>query len=418
MIILRSLCLTVLLGPLACALALQVDNVQFAQRADGSRLVDIGYEIDEPGTVAVELSVAGGPFQPVDPAFLSGDLGEVPAGSHGLVFDLGAYGELSVDDAVFRVLAEPAALPEMVLVPAGSFIMGQTGIYDAPEHEVVLTRSFYLGMSEITNHEYLEALQWACDHPELTGVSATTSTVTAYGVGLLDLDATDYCEIAFDGDTQLFYLVARTYSNGWSGPGFAYPGGSYDPGSHPVKEVSWYGAACFCDWRSLREGLPPYYNGLWNQTPSPNNPYDAGGYRLPTEAEWEYAARWNDQRVYPWGPETPNCVRANYRQSGCPGICHCVGWTAPAGSTPAGANALGLLDMAGNISEWCNDWQGSYEPAEVSDPPGPAGGSNRIVRGGGWNNYPSELRCTKRFFHNVPSTSNLYLGFRICRMLD
>jgi formylglycine-generating enzyme required for sulfatase activity len=302
-------------------------------------------------------------------------------------------------------------VPEMVLIPAGQFMMGQAGVA-TPEHEVTLTNDFLLGRTEVTNQQYLEALQWAYDHPAQTGVSATASTVTAYGVELLDLDATNYCEIAFNTGTQQFYLVARTYNQGTWGPGFAYPGGSYDPGTHPVKEVSWYGAACYCDWRSQMENLPLYYEGQWNQIPSPRNPYAAEGYRLPTEAEWEFAAQYDDERSYPWGNATPTCTLANYRPSGL-----CVGWTSPVGAHLSGASALGLQDMAGNLWEWCNDWHTSHSSSPQNNPAGPNSGSIRVLRGGCWYTDASYLACAFRTGNPPSYTSYLSGGFRLCRTL-
>jgi formylglycine-generating enzyme required for sulfatase activity len=400
-----------LLWPLAGAFALQVDNVQFAQRDDGSRLVDIGYELDGPGTVEVELSVAGGPFQPIDSAFLSGDLGEVPAGSHALVFDLGAYGELSVDDAVVRVLAEPTALPEMVLVPAGSFMMGQAGVAE-PEHEVTLTNDFLLGRTEVTNAQFLEALNWANEQGLVTVVG---DYVRQYNRDLLRINQSGYdrYEIRYSADTQQFYLHAGTYNQGSWGPGFAYPGAAYDPANHPVQNVSWYGAACYCDWRSQMEGLPTYYNGYWSQIPIPNNPYATTGYRLPTEAEWEYAAQCSDERIYPWGQEAPDCSIANYRT----GTNYCVGWTRPVDSYPTGASALGLQDMGGSMAEWCNDWWGSYSEGAVTNPVGLAFNSIRVDRGGGWTSPEISLTGAQRSSH-TPSSTRHYVGFRLCRILD
>jgi formylglycine-generating enzyme required for sulfatase activity len=396
-----------------------VTNVRAEQRPYPSHLVDIWYDVaDLEGDelyVALAVSDNGGGTWTVPVATVSGAVGAgVTAGlNRHVVWDAGADAPgLDEDDMKVRVSAwDYGQVGDMTLIPAGQFMMGQAGVA-TPEHLVTLTNDFLLGRTEVTNQQYLEALQWAYDHPAQTGVSATASTVTAYGVELLDLDATNYCEIAFNTGTQQFYLVARTYNGGTWGPGFAYPGGSYDPGLHPVKEVSWYGAACYCDWRSLMEGLPAYYNGQWSQTPSPNNPYTAAGYRLPTEAEWEFAAQWDDEREYPWGPAAPNCSLANYQPSG-----YCVGWTTPVGSYPAGASARGLLDMAGNLREWCNDWYASYSAGSVSDPPGPSGGSLRVLRGGSWRNSAAYLRCAYRSNY-PPSAAHYHFGFRLCRTLD
>ncbi|MCB9473376.1 MAG: SUMF1/EgtB/PvdO family nonheme iron enzyme [Candidatus Delongbacteria bacterium] len=325
--------------------------------------------------------------------------------------------EASNGIGIFHVVAGHSTRPVGLSFPAGSFMMGQEG-WEYPIPQVTLTHDLLLGRTEVTNQEYLEALQWAFEHSDLTGVSVTANTVQAYGVELLDLDAIDYCEIAFDSGTQQFALVARTFSTCCSGPGFAYPGGGYDPGPHPVKEVSWYGAACYCDWRSMMEGLPPYYNGQWNQTPSLNNPYMAAGYRLPTEAEWEYSAVWEeamygfDEREYPWGPESPDCSRANHWTNA-----GCVGWTVPVGSDPAGDSAAGLQDMAGNVYEWCNDWHADYSAGTISDPQGPESGYFRVLRGGAWVSDHSELRCSSRFLA-PPAHMDFFIGFRLCRTLE
>jgi formylglycine-generating enzyme required for sulfatase activity len=287
-------------------------------------------------------------------------------------------------------VASPApsltALIDLIVIPAGSFTMGQAGVA-TPEHQVTLTRSFELSRTEITNAQYMAALQWAYDHPAQTGVSATASTVTAYGVELLDLDDPD-CEIRFSGG-QFRVDAGRE--------------------QHPVIEVSWYGAACYCDWLSLMSGLTAYYDGQWSQIPSPNNPYTALGYRLPTEAEWEFAAQYDDERTYPWGNTAPTpCVQANYSS--------CLSQTAPVGSYPAGDSELGLKDMAGNVWELCNDWYASYSAGAVSDPPGPSGGSYRVRRGGYWDSGAAYLRCARRN-GLTPSTADYNFGFRLCRTL-
>jgi formylglycine-generating enzyme required for sulfatase activity len=290
-------------------------------------------------------------------------------------------------------------------------MMGQAGVA-TPEHEVTLTHDFLLGRTEVTNAQYLEALNWA----QAQGlVSVVGDYVQQYGVNLLRINESGYdrYEIRYNAGTQQFYLHAGTYDAGSWGPGEAYPGGSYDPANHPVKYVSWYGAACYCDWRSQMENLPRYYEGQWGQIPNPRNPYTATGYRLPTEAEWEFAAQYDDERTYPWGSAAPTCTLANFYNSSY----YCVGWTSPVGAHPAGASSLGLQDMAGNVWEWCNDWYTSYSAGAVSDPPGPASGSYRVVRGGGWGSFgAASLPCASRGSVNPSNTGN-GSGFRLCRTL-
>ncbi len=292
---------------------------------------------------------------------------------------------------------------DFTTIPAGSFEMGQTGVAE-PVHEVTLTHAFYLGTSEVTNSQYLEAVQWAYD---LGQVTADATTVTAWDFELLDLDDDD-CELTFaEGEFGLREspsLSAQT----------AYPAG-YDPGGHPVKEVSWYGAACYCDWRSQMEGLPAFYQGDWEQNAG-HNPYTAAGYRLPTEAEWEYAARFEDGRNYPWGEAPPACDLANFRDQVSPPVGYCIGWTTATGSCPGGSSELGLVDLAGNLWEWCGDWYGDYPPGVQDDPLGAPGGTGRILRGGSWGYIDFYLAAAYRGAINPDSADNDG-GFRCCRTI-
>ena len=314
----------------------------------------------------------------------------------------------------YRVVVEGYCVTEtppnnMTLIPDGTFMMGEDDGWPAesPEHQVTLAHDFYLGTSEVTNQEYLEAVQWAYDHGLVT---ATSSTVQAHGQELLNLDDLD-CEISFSGGVFSLAIRSHIYDNdffGDYGPGVAYPGG-YNPAVHPVKEVSWYGAACYCDWRSLMEGVGAFYNGEWDQTPD-HNPYTTLAYRLPTEAEWEYAAQYNDDRNYPWGDSGGGCSYANYYG--------CVRWSAPVGSIPLGNSALGLVDMAGNIEEWTGEWWGDYSGESQVDPLGPLTGSERVHRGGSWTPFNVlGTRCAHRY-SDPPSSSSFFTGFRVCRTVN
>ncbi len=295
---------------------------------------------------------------------------------------------------VFIVYADSAAVSigEMINIPSGTFTMGQTGVA-TPVHEVTLTEDFLVGRYEVTNQEFMEAVQWAYDNGYVT---VDANSVQAYGQVLLNLGS-NFCEIIFS--EGLFGL--RNAPNNYAQ--WAYPTGYY-PEEHPTKEVTWYGAACYCDWLSMISDLPVYYNGNWNQNES-HDPYLASGYRLPTEAEWEYAARFNNSRTYPWGDDSPNSTLASYNQN--------VLWTTPLGSYPLGASQQGLFDAAGNVLEWVGDMYGDYSSDTQINPYG-AGSGSRLLRGGSWYASADYLRCADRY-SDAPYSSGAPIGFRISK---
>ncbi|MCK4413983.1 MAG: SUMF1/EgtB/PvdO family nonheme iron enzyme [Candidatus Eisenbacteria sp.] len=314
----------------------------------------------------------------------------------------------------FSVSVSADYLDQMVIVPAGTFIMGDGEAFcGVDEHEVTLTRDFYLGQHEVTNQEYIEALQWAYNHGHVTvTTSMVQDNLDGSTEGLLDLNDNG-CEIRFDG-AGTFHL--REAPIGYTQ--LAYPDG-YNPADHPVIEVTWHGAVRYCDWLSLQAGLPRAYEHTGDWSCNGGDPYAAEGYRLPTDAEWEYAAQWDDERIYPWGNAEPNCDRANYG-IGYPGS-FCVGWTSPVGTYPDAPEALGLSDMAGNLYEWCND----RHVCDLGTDPviDPTGGSypyalERVLRGGAWQRPAAELRCAIRD-HAYPSASYSYgISFRVARTVD
>jgi formylglycine-generating enzyme required for sulfatase activity len=383
--------------------------------------VDIGYDLaDGDGdscTVTVVVSDDGGNTWDGPVASLTGDVGAgVTSGAGRAIVwsseaDLpSAYGM----DYKVRVYADdgqwtPTA---MALIPAGEFEMGDHhdgGAEALPVHAVYVD-SFYMDVYEVTNQQYAATLNWAWGQGGLI-------TVTGGAVHSAD-GGTRYCDTA----TSSFHSRVT-----WNGSTFGVIGEELppnDPGNKtnfPMTRVSWYGAAAYANWRSGMEGRTPSYNtSTWECSFAPD------GYRLPTEAEWEYAARGGEHTPYyryPWG-DTIDGSNANYRFSGDPYGGGDPPWTTPVGyydgnQTPSGAdmaNGHGLYDVAGNAWEWCNDRYGPYshcDPAPCDNPRGPATGTGRVIRGGSWRSYEPYLRCAARIDFGPDDLHHGILGFRL-----
>ncbi|HHZ92662.1 TPA: formylglycine-generating enzyme family protein [Candidatus Poribacteria bacterium] len=156
--------------------------------------------------------------------------------------------------------------------------------------------------------------------------------------------------------------------------------------NNPVVNIIWDEAMAYTTWLSQHTGL---------------------AYRLPTEAEWEKAARGTDSRVYPWGMDF-DASKCNTREDG-------PGMTTPVNQYPDGASAYGLIDMAGNVAEWCSDWYQEVHSSSLRrNPTGPSSGEHRIVRGGSWRYSASAARCAARYWC-PPEHRRDNTGFRLAK---
>ena len=235
---------------------------------------------------------------------------------------------------------------DFILVEGGTFSMGSTSgdIDEKPVHSVTVN-GFYMSKYEVTFEQYDR----------------------------------------FCNDTG----ISKPDDDGWG------------RGTMPVMNVSWYDAVEYCNWLSEKEGLTPVYSGSGDNI-SCN--FDANGYRLPTEAEWEYAAKGgNNHDSYTYsGSNTVGDVGWTKSNSGSE--THPVGGKIP--------NSLGLYDMSGNVWEWCWDWYDFYSDTSLVDPEGPESGDYRVLRGGSWSFITNFLRCAVRG-GNYPTFTLFDLGFRV-----
>jgi len=251
----------------------------------------------------------------------------------------------------------------MVRIPAGTFIMGTTDLdtSEKPPHRVFLNE-YYMDKYEVTNRQFRR-----------------------------------FCDATGRGPRRHFFFWRRhRYPRDPGFPGM--PDYFTSNPDYPVLNVTWGDAAAYCRW---------------------------AGKSLPTEAQWEKAARGGDARRYPWGNDEPDGTRCNFadrtlaeqtpdplQRRLCDTSCsdgHA--WTSPVGSYPFGASPYGCLDLAGNVWEWCQDRYGWYGSDSVTDPRGPATGDYLVARGGCWRR---EARLLHSAFRHPGGTEDrvITLGFR------
>jgi len=297
----------------------------------------------------------------------------------------------------------------MAYIPGGSFTMGDSmddGVrFELPTHDVSVSR-FMMARKEVSNEDFAAMLNWAKANGRISVEGVEVHAAVGQTQVLLNMH-TWYGRIGYDGTN---FFVREPNGEG-----------------HPVVNVSWWGAAKYCNWLSETSGLQPCYDLGFSASGKPTCDWEKNGYRLPTEAEWEYAARGGQDGLrFPWG-DTASYSWANY--SGHPDYDEYAGaypplcTTAPVGSLPA--NGYGLFNMGGNVMEWCwdaNDIQATdpyryyYESSPEQDPRGADGPAYlaRIYRGGAWNSGAG--RCS--YFGSGPwQRCDEALGFRMVRRL-
>ncbi|MCL1864430.1 MAG: formylglycine-generating enzyme family protein [Spirochaetes bacterium] len=286
-------------------------------------------------------------------------------------FGLGACGGGGDDDdPVMPVMPVMPEIPAMVWIKPGTFKMGSPDTEpnrysNETQHSVKLTKGFYMSKYQVTQNEYTAVM----------GSNPSSFSSTPDGVEV--------------------------------------------QGKRPVEAVSWYDAIVFCNKLSMSEGLSPVYsiNGStnpadWGAIPTSDNATwngvimvsGANGYRLPTEAEWEYACRAGTTTAYNTGAALDG--NAAWYSANSNSKTHEVG--------KKNANAWGLYDMHGNVWEWCWDRYDDFTSVSTQDPVGASSGSYRVLRGGGWGDSAGHLRSAFRSGGN-PSFRFYDVGFRLVR---
>ncbi len=322
----------------------------------------------------------------------------------------------------------------MVNIPAGEFEMGDHHDLGGREHRSdetpihqIHVNSFSIGITEVSNAEYCRFLNAA---------NAENLIRVKNGLVFNSEKSVLYCDTQYSDQAS---------SIQWNGSQFTL---IENRGRHPVVCVRWHGAAAYCNWLSTREGYEPCYDPVtWKCD------YARSGFRLPSEAEWEYAARgghYSSYCIFPWGNNADKS-RANWPNSGDPYETGPYPWTTPVGfyngkrhtktefnwpgqqlsyQTSNGANGYGLHDMSGNVWEWVNDWycREYYSVSPENNPSGPVDGQPmrdgkpyRVLRSGNWyNGQWGHGRVANRnpSYYRGPDDPNhrwYHIGFRVVK---
>lgn len=375
-----------------------VSNVRASQRA-GTHYVDIYYNVSDadgnsPVTVYLHISADGGTTWNVPVFTLSGAVGPgVTLGNdRHIAWNAGTDwpGQFN-NQCKVRIVADDGTAPPapngMAYIPGGAFQMGDSfnegGSIELPVHTVFIS-SFFMDKTEISRELWLDVYSWA--------------TINA--------------GYSFDN------------------------AGGFKAATHPVYAVNWYDAVKWCNARSQKEGATPcYYTDAAltvvykSGQSAPYVKWSANGYRLPTEAEWEKAARGGlNGKRFPWGDTISHSQANYYAQPGSYAydVSPTTGYhpTYGSGTSPVGSfagNGYGLKDMAGNLWEWCWDWYDANwyanNQAIQDNTRGPGSGSSRLLRGGNWGSNAGYARCAARSLNAAPSSAYNSVGFRCVRGL-
>lgn len=287
------------------------------------------------------------------------------------------------DGSTFAVVPNGPGPDRMIYIPAGSFLMGNNGSepysysHELPQHSVYLS-GYWIGKYEVTRGEYAQF------------IAAGGYTNQSYWSS----DGWNWRLTAWSNNPSAG--PPRIQPNYWGAVQNFGSGSFTQTDDHPVVGITYYEAEAYCNW--------------------------AGGH-LPTEAQWERAARWTGSypNVYPWGNTWDAEKCNNYYDHNEAGGGYWKYQTAPVGSYPTGVSPCGCMDVAGNVSEWCMDWYLSdyYSQTPAGgwiDPLGPASGGYRMMRGGGWNSDNNAMRCASRGNAGpVHSMGRDDFGFRLAR---